>query len=188
MPRQENSFQGQKIGLVSRHFHLQFCILFFFSKENTLNHNHKATRVQTAIMKRTRFKIYCAFHPIMSNKRPTSCSNTTEAVTSHSFPQHNNTPHSFLWRIPTKLGYVLFYRHVLNNFIAFIIIQEVWVSIYAWVLISVSQFNLGAEQLHQTAHWGFKYLQMTVFMTVTLSGDESCASNIRKLWKWKMAA
>lgn len=69
MLRQEDSFQGQKIGLVSTHFRLQFCILPLFSKENALNHNHKATRVQTVITKRTRFKINCAFHPIMSHKK-----------------------------------------------------------------------------------------------------------------------
>lgn len=68
MLRQEDSFQGQKIGLVSTHFHLQFHILSCFSKENALNHDHTAMCVQTVIMKRTRFKIYCAFHPIMSHK------------------------------------------------------------------------------------------------------------------------
>lgn len=116
--RQEDSLQGQKIGLVSTHFLLQLCILSCFSKENALNHNHKAACAQTVIMKRTCFKIYCAFHPIMSHKRPTSCSNTTEAATLHSFPQHNNTLYSFLLQIPTKLGYVWFYRHVLNICIA----------------------------------------------------------------------
>lgn len=76
MLRQEDSLQGQKLGLVSTHFHLHFSILSCFSKETALNYDHEVTSVQTAIMKRARFKIYCAFHAIMSHKRPASCSNT----------------------------------------------------------------------------------------------------------------
>lgn len=109
MLRQEDSFQGQKIGLVSTQFHLQFCILPLLSKENALNHDHKATCVQTVIMKRTRFKIYCAFHPNMSHKKTSILfkhNSLPEAATLHSFPQHNITPHHFPLQIPSKLGYV----------------------------------------------------------------------------------
>lgn len=44
------------------------------------------------------------------------------------------------------------------------------------MLISVSQFNLGAQQLHQTARWGFKHLQMTVGMKAVQLTSESFES------------
>lgn len=55
-------------------------------------------------------------------------------------------------------------------------------------LISVSQFNVGAQHLRQTAHRGIKHFQMTVVTAATPRWDESWLTGTRKLWKWKMAA
>lgn len=144
--------------------------------------------VEALLMKGTRFKSSSAFRPVVPHK-----SQTTRSSTTASFRSSLSVLCTNLTKLPD-----LFFCHQYQ------LKRTKMALLYTWwghlcplsggksrqtqPLISVSQFNVGAQHLRQTAHRGIKHFQMTVFTAATPRWDESWLTGTRKLWKWKMAA